>query len=70
MSIFFFQAVRMSNLIKRIIPGKHPTDMSLGLHHLRKLFAEFRHPSRKASQDEQEEKLYTMIPLFCKVLTL
>ncbi|XP_052069301.1 WD repeat and FYVE domain-containing protein 3-like isoform X1 [Mytilus californianus] len=55
----------MSNFLKKMMPGKH-TDMSLGLNHLRKLFAEFRHPNRRASQDEQEEKLYTMIPLFCK----
>jgi hypothetical protein len=49
------------------MPHRNPPDMSLGLNHLRKLFAEFRHPNRKASQEEQEEKLYTMIPLFCKV---
>ena len=48
------------------MPHRNPPDMSLGLNHLRKLFAEFRHPNRKASQEEQEEKLYTMIPLFCK----
>lgn len=58
----------MANFIKKMMPGKHHTDMSLGLNHLRKLFAEFRHPNRRASQDEQEEKLYTMIPLFCKVM--
>lgn len=58
----------MAHFIKKMMPGKHHTDMSLGLNHLRKLFAEFRHPNRRASQDEQEEKLYTMIPLFCKVM--
>ena len=58
----------MSNFIKKIIPGKQTSDMNLGLNHLRRLFAEFRHPNRRASQEEQEEKLYTMIPLFCKVI--
>ena len=45
-------------------------DNSLGLTHLRKLFAEFRHPTRRATQEEQEYKLYNMIPLFCKVWSL
>ncbi|KAK7508020.1 hypothetical protein BaRGS_00000985, partial [Batillaria attramentaria] len=42
-------------------------DTTLGLMHLRKLFAEFRHPSNKVTQKEQEDKLYNMLPLFCKV---
>lgn len=45
-------------------------DHALGLTHLRKLFAEFRHPTRKATQEEQEYKLYNMIPLFVKVPSL
>ncbi|XP_041362357.1 WD repeat and FYVE domain-containing protein 3-like isoform X2 [Gigantopelta aegis] len=45
----------------------HVQDNSLGLMHLRKLFAEFRHPAPKATQKDQEDKLYTMLPLFCKV---
>ena len=45
-------------------------DNSLGLTHLRKLFAEFRHPTRRATQEEQEYKLYNMIPLFCKVRSI
>ncbi|XP_050392525.2 WD repeat and FYVE domain-containing protein 3 [Patella vulgata] len=49
-------------------PNKSNTpDNSLGLMHLRKLFAEFRHPSAKATQKDQEDKLYNMLPLFCKV---
>ncbi|KAK3103345.1 hypothetical protein FSP39_018631 [Pinctada imbricata] len=48
-------------------PAHKSQDHSLGLTHLRKLFAEFRHPSRRATQEEQEDKLYNMIPLFCKV---
>jgi len=45
----------------------HVQDNALGLMHLRKLFAEFRHPAPKATQKDQEDKLYTMLPLFCKV---
>lgn len=45
-------------------------DTTLGLMHLRKLFAEFRHPSSKVTQKEQEDKLYNMLPLFCKVIEL
>ncbi|KAJ8318937.1 hypothetical protein KUTeg_004028 [Tegillarca granosa] len=48
-------------------PPKKSQDNILGLTHLRKLFAEFRHPSKKPSPKEQEDKLYNMIPLFCKV---
>ena len=47
-------------------PGQTP-DTTLGLMHLRKLFAEFRHPTTKVTQKEQEDKLYNMLPLFCKV---
>ena len=42
-------------------------DNSLGLMHLRKLFTEFRHPTVKSTQKNQEEKLYSMLPLFMKV---
>ncbi|XP_059163899.1 WD repeat and FYVE domain-containing protein 3-like isoform X2 [Physella acuta] len=42
-------------------------DSNLGLMHLRKLFTEFRHPQLKPSQKNQEEKLYSMLPLFIKV---
>ncbi|XP_048248442.1 WD repeat and FYVE domain-containing protein 3-like isoform X1 [Haliotis rufescens] len=45
----------------------HVQDNALGLMHLRKLFAEFRHPTAKATQKDQEDKLYNMLPLFCKV---
>ncbi|XP_061175428.1 WD repeat and FYVE domain-containing protein 3-like isoform X2 [Saccostrea echinata] len=59
------------NYIKKIGAGMRPSadqkDRVLGLTHLRKLFAEFRHPTRKATQEEQEYKLYNMIPLFVKV---
>ncbi|CAI9723395.1 repeat and FYVE domain-containing 3-like isoform X2 [Octopus vulgaris] len=42
-------------------------DNALGLMHLRKLFAEFRQPQGNVTQKEQEDKLYNMLPLFCKV---
>lgn len=48
--------------------GGHPQDNSLGLMHLRKLFAEFRNPTVKSTQKNQEEKLYSMLPLFIKVI--
>lgn len=62
------------NYIKKLGAGMRPSadqkDYVLGLTHLRKLFAEFRHPTRKATQEEQEYKLYNMIPLFVKVQKL
>jgi len=48
-------------------PVAQQQDNTLGLMHLRKLFAEFKHPSASASQKELEDKLYNMLPLFCKV---
>ena len=49
-------------------PASKPAqDNALGLMHLRKLFAEFRHPSPTSTQKDQEDKLYNMLPLFCKV---
>lgn len=48
----------------------NPQDNSLGLMHLRKLFTEFRHPTVKSTQKNQEEKLYSMLPLFIKVIFL
>ena len=42
-------------------------DHSLHLMHLRKLFGEFRHPPPGTSQKELEDRLYNMLPLFCKV---
>lgn len=44
-----------------------PQDNALGLMHLRKLFTEFRHPNADATQRDQEDKLYKMLPIFCKV---
>ena len=47
--------------------GPTSPDNNLGLMHLRKLFGDFRQPPPGTSQRELEGKLYTMLPLFCKV---
>ena len=39
----------------------------LGLSHLKKLFNDYQNPSHPLSDGEKEEKLYNMLPLFCKV---
>ncbi|XP_071954048.1 WD repeat and FYVE domain-containing protein 3-like isoform X2 [Antedon mediterranea] len=42
-------------------------DNSLGLMHLRKLYVELCCSVQPLTQKEQEDKLYVMLPLFCKV---
>lgn len=42
---------------------------ALGLMHLKKLFTDYIHSSHTLSDKERSTKLYTMIPLFCKVIT-
>lgn len=42
---------------------------ALGLMHLKKLFTDYIHSSHMLSDKERSTKLYTMIPLFCKVIT-
>lgn len=39
----------------------------LGLMHLKKLFLEYMHPPQPLSDQEKDDKLYNMLPLFCKV---
>ncbi|XP_013179018.1 PREDICTED: WD repeat and FYVE domain-containing protein 3 isoform X1 [Papilio xuthus] len=41
--------------------------VQLGLMHLKKLFAEYTHPPQTLSEAEKDDKLYNMLPLFCKV---
>ena len=61
--------------IMRILRGQNrageapPTaqDNTLGLMHLKKLFSEFKHPPQGTTQKDLEDKLYNMLPLFCKV---
>ncbi|XP_073985786.1 WD repeat and FYVE domain containing 3 bchs [Rhodnius prolixus] len=40
---------------------------ALGLMHLKKLFSEYTHPAQNLSDKERDDKLYNMLPLFCKV---
>nr|XP_008195320.1 PREDICTED: WD repeat and FYVE domain-containing protein 3 isoform X2 [Tribolium castaneum] len=46
-------------------PGSPHTQ--LGLMHLKKLFSEYTHPSHPLTDQERDDKLYNMLPLFCKV---
>ncbi|XP_017775866.1 PREDICTED: WD repeat and FYVE domain-containing protein 3 isoform X2 [Nicrophorus vespilloides] len=39
----------------------------LGMMHLKKLFSEYTHPPHPLTEAEKEDKLYNMLPLFCKV---
>ncbi|XP_073949629.1 WD repeat and FYVE domain containing 3 bchs isoform X5 [Choristoneura fumiferana] len=41
--------------------------LQLGLMHLKKLFAEYTHPPQPLTDAEKDDKLYNMLPLFCKV---
>ncbi|XP_060523655.1 WD repeat and FYVE domain-containing protein 3 [Cylas formicarius] len=43
------------------------THTQLGLMHLKKLFLEYMHPSHPLTDKEKDDKLYNMLPLFCKV---
>lgn len=65
------------NIMRKLRGGpnspSNPTDASdgsqiqLGLMHLKKLFNEFTHPKEPLSEQERDNKLYKMLPLFCKV---
>lgn len=43
---------------------------ALGLMHLKKLFSEYTHPAQNLSDKERDDKLYNMLPLFCKVIII
>lgn len=45
----------------------NPQHTALGLMHLKKLFSEYTHPPNLLSDAERNDKLYNMLPLFCKV---
>lgn len=47
--------------------GTSATHTQLGLMHLKKLFSEYSHPSHPLTDQERDDKLYNMLPLFCKV---
>lgn len=46
-------------------PGSPHTQ--LGLMHLKKLFSEYTHPPHPLTDAEKDDKLYNMLPLFCRV---
>lgn len=46
--------------------GSNSQHTALGLMHLKKLFSEYTHPTQ-LSDSERDDKLYNMLPLFCKV---
>lgn len=48
--------------------GSGSAHTQLGLMHLKKLFSEYTHPPHPLSDAEKDDKLYNMLPLFCKVL--
>ena len=64
----------MKNIVRRIVGqggnSPKPEDQSLYLTHLKKLFSEVRQPAPGATQKSIEDKLYNMLPLFCKVSSL
>ncbi|KAH0568814.1 WD repeat and FYVE domain-containing protein 3 [Cotesia glomerata] len=47
--------------------ASNPQHTELGLMHLKKLFSEYTHPAHPLSEAEKDDKLYNMLPLFCKV---
>lgn len=48
--------------------GPSSPHTQLGLMHLKKLFTEYTHPLHPLSEQERDDKLYNMLPLFCKVV--
>ena len=51
-----------------VTPIPRPEEQELlGLTHLKKLFNEYISPSHPLTEAEKEAKLYSMLPLFCKV---
>ncbi|CAG9859319.1 unnamed protein product [Phyllotreta striolata] len=72
----------MNSIMRKLTRGSGPTsstsssDVSdgpssphtqLGLMHLKKLFSEYTHPPQQLTDQEKDDKLYNMLPLFCKV---
>lgn len=48
--------------------ASNSSHLQLGLMHLKKLFAEYTHPPQPLTEAEKDDKLYNMLPLFCKVV--
>jgi hypothetical protein len=49
-------------------PNANTQHTALGLMHLKKLFSEYSHPPQPLAEKEKDDKLYNMLPLFCKVM--
>lgn len=56
-----------SNNTSGIEADSSSTHTQLGLMHLKKLFLEYMHPPQPLNDQEKDDKLYNMLPLFCKV---
>lgn len=48
--------------------NSNPQHTALGLMHLKKLFSEYNSPALQLTEKERDDKLYNMLPLFCKVM--
>ena len=55
------------NFLKRKLGGKEASDDGPQLYHLRKLFLDYLHPIESTVLEQQELKLYPMLPLFLNV---
>ncbi|XP_050700499.1 WD repeat and FYVE domain-containing protein 3-like isoform X2 [Eriocheir sinensis] len=61
---------RVGGVLEGLDPTSPPAaqqHLALGLMHLKKLFSEYSIPPHPLSEPEKEDKLYNMLPLFCKV---
>lgn len=56
-----------NNALSQDEANSNPQHTALGLMHLKKLFSEYTHPPHPLSDKEKDDKLYNMLPLFCKV---
>lgn len=56
-----------NNVLSQDEANSNPQHTALGLMHLKKLFSEYTHPTHPLSEKEKDDKLYNMLPLFCKV---
>ena len=55
------------NFFRRKLGAKEASDDGPQLYHLRKLFLDYLHPNESTVVEQQELKLYPMLPLFLKV---
>ncbi|CAH1111054.1 unnamed protein product [Psylliodes chrysocephalus] len=60
-------ATPSSTSSSEVSDGPSSPHTQLGLMHLKKLFSEYTHPSHPFTDQEKDDKLYNMLPLFCKV---